>query len=366
MKKYISIMMAIMIWCSMCLAGPAYEAANSQTQTSRETGQYYDDFRIEVPPVNSSDTQLHETYAVIGGSIYNFAPDEKISVVLDGNEIEFDQPPIIIDDRTMVPLRAIFEALGAKVYWDGDTQTVTSVKDDVTVMLTIGLYEFYRNGVVIPLDVPGMIINDRTLVPVRAVSEAFSCQVNWDGATKTVDISYDNGSDTSDILWQYAKENLSVLYQDDYTGKRTYTDVRFLLADVSGDNEPELLAVGVNDNYMGYLEIYRYENGSVVKILSDYFGAAQGRLMDLVRYNGGVRVYYEHTSSATGFRVMLMRYENGEWVEDYNSYQDIDLINGLKHNGYVVNGEYVSEETYNADKGNMANNTLTLSDFAGI
>ena len=122
-------------------------------------------------------------------------PDEAIieapaiNVLLNGQTIAFDQPPIIIDGRTLVPLRAIFEALGATVDWDGNTQTVTATRDNIVIKITIGDNKLYVNNNVTVLDVPAQIVNDRTLVPVRAVSEAFGCNVDWDGDTQTVIIT---------------------------------------------------------------------------------------------------------------------------------------------------------------------------------
>ncbi|MGN0163294.1 MAG: stalk domain-containing protein [Candidatus Ornithomonoglobus sp.] len=112
-----------------------------------------------------------------------------ISVRLNGKLIEFDQPPVIRNERTLVPLRAIFEALGAEVYWDEATQRVTSVAGKTTVALKIGSNMLYVNTREITMDVPAQLINGRTLVPVRAVSEAFGCSVDWDAEAKTVIIT---------------------------------------------------------------------------------------------------------------------------------------------------------------------------------
>ncbi len=113
----------------------------------------------------------------------------EIQVLVNDVPVVFDQPPIIKNDRTLVPLRAIFEALGAEVTWDETTRTVYSQKDDTTAALTIDSDKLVVNGTARPLDVPAVIINNRTLVPVRAVSEAFSCNVSWNGETRTVAIS---------------------------------------------------------------------------------------------------------------------------------------------------------------------------------
>ena len=112
-----------------------------------------------------------------------------ISILLDDEYLELDQPPVIVNGRTLVPLRAIFEALGATVEWDGSTQTVTSTLKGTTLKLTIGSNVLYKNGTPITLDVPAQLINNRTMVPVRAVSEAFGANVKWDGDTRTVYIS---------------------------------------------------------------------------------------------------------------------------------------------------------------------------------
>lgn len=112
--------------------------------------------------------------------------EREIVVTINGNPVSFDQPPVMQNDRTLVPLRAIFEALGGSVEWEDSTQTVTSVRGSTTVKLTIGSNLLYVNGTPIELDVPAQLIGGRTLVPVRAVAESFRCHVDWDDETQTV------------------------------------------------------------------------------------------------------------------------------------------------------------------------------------
>lgn len=114
---------------------------------------------------------------------------KNISVVLNGNMIAFDQPPVIENGRTLVPLRAIFEALGANVEWNAATQTVTSTKGNTTISMTIGKKEMYKNNKLIKLDVPPQLVSNRTLVPVRAVAEGFDCKVDWDETNRKVIIT---------------------------------------------------------------------------------------------------------------------------------------------------------------------------------
>jgi len=115
--------------------------------------------------------------------------DDGIKVTIDGKAQTYDVMPVIVDSRTLVPMRGIFEALGAEIAWDDATKTVTGKKGDVTVELQIGNTVAKLNGKDITLDVPATIVSDRTMVPVRFISESLGCSVDWIGDTKTVVIS---------------------------------------------------------------------------------------------------------------------------------------------------------------------------------
>ncbi len=143
-------------------------------------------------------TSIPETLTLYGNKdsyIEGFAKQNNIpfrrliKASLNGENIKFDQPLIIKDGRTLVPLRAIFEALNANVDWDDKTKTITAKKEDIIISLQIGSNILNKNGEQIILDVPAMIFTERTLVPLRAVSECFGAAVNWDAETETVSIS---------------------------------------------------------------------------------------------------------------------------------------------------------------------------------
>ncbi len=111
-------------------------------------------------------------------------------VVVNGQEVTFpDQKPIIEDGRTLVPARGVFEALGATVSWDGNTSTAVIKTDSKDIAITIGQRHIVVNAKRIPIDVPAKIINGRTMIPLRAVAEALECEVGWDGATYTATIN---------------------------------------------------------------------------------------------------------------------------------------------------------------------------------
>ena len=109
-----------------------------------------------------------------------------VTVTYNGEMIMFDQKPVIEEGRTLVPLRAIFEKLGAEIDWNGETSTVTATKDGTTISLTINNTTATKNGEAISLDVPAKIINGRTLVPVRFISDCFGVNVEWDGNARRV------------------------------------------------------------------------------------------------------------------------------------------------------------------------------------
>lgn len=120
---------------------------------------------------------------------------QEVTVLLNGEKLEFDVPPQIIDDRTMVPLRTIFEAFDALVEWIEADQMILASYDSKLLSMVIGQQEFVLTDAatgekaVIQLDVPAQIVNDRTLVPLRAIAESLSAEVNWNEADQTVSIT---------------------------------------------------------------------------------------------------------------------------------------------------------------------------------
>jgi hypothetical protein len=112
-----------------------------------------------------------------------------VDLYVDTQKIDTDTPPTIIDGRTLVPVRAIFESIGATVSWDAATSTATGIKEDITVVIQINNTIAYVNSEAKELDVPAQLINDRTMVPARFVSESMGCDVTWYGETGTVAVA---------------------------------------------------------------------------------------------------------------------------------------------------------------------------------
>lgn len=132
---------------------------------------------------------------IMATSITGFAYGENnqngIQVMLDGKPLSFDVDPVIYQDRALVPFRKIFEELDVNVQWNNETRSVIAKSDDVSIELSIDNDVAIINGQEVKLDVPAKIYDDRTMVPVRIVSEALGCTVDWVNSSRTVIIDTD-------------------------------------------------------------------------------------------------------------------------------------------------------------------------------
>ncbi len=204
-KKIIFITVAVFVFLSFPLGKTAFSAqfanVNGGTANVRSgPGTTYSVITqlspgTQVEILEKSEEWTQVKYGTLSGWINNSLLAIQKSntvvpqVVLDGNKLQFDVDPVIENGRTLVPLRAIFEALGATVDWDDSTRTVTASKGSTKIVLTIGSNQATVNGKVYTLEVPARIINNRTLVPLRFIGEAFEEQVDWDGSTSTITIT---------------------------------------------------------------------------------------------------------------------------------------------------------------------------------
>ncbi len=118
--------------------------------------------------------------------IPNMYTDGRIRVKIDSDIIGFDSEPFLENDRTFVPMRKIFEKLGATIEWDDTTQTVTGTKGDTVVKLTIGNPVATVNGTEVTLDAVPQLRNSRTMIPLRFVAEALGCKVDWSDSNNLV------------------------------------------------------------------------------------------------------------------------------------------------------------------------------------
>ena len=121
--------------------------------------------------------------------------EEPITVKINGAVLESDVPAKLVNDRTMLPMRAVFEALGATVTWIAEDQLVLAIRENTLITMQIGSQNMSisKDGQdsQLVLDAVPFVTNDRTMVPVRAVAEALSAKVDWVEKTNTVVITDD-------------------------------------------------------------------------------------------------------------------------------------------------------------------------------
>ncbi len=161
--------------------------------------------------VSSNSTTLGETYGytnleqtvkkygVVNVAINNYTnidgtsnSAKTISVILNENELTFNQPPYIENGTTMVPMRAIFEALGSTVNFDANTKTITASKNNTTISLTLGSDKAYINSIQKQLGTRVKSLNGTSMVPLRFISEAFGAEVSYNGIDKIITITLKN------------------------------------------------------------------------------------------------------------------------------------------------------------------------------
>lgn len=158
--------------------------ADGSTKTSLSMSREYKDDKLKLTLTSKKNSVLVLSLPASGAG-------KGISVVVNGSAVSFsadDGIPFVEDGHTYVPLRAVAEAYGATVGYNGDTQDAVIEKDGVTVKVPIGDNFVYRNGEKVKNDAPAKIANNRTYLPIRIVMELLGAKVGWDGATSTVTV----------------------------------------------------------------------------------------------------------------------------------------------------------------------------------
>lgn len=136
--------------------------------------------------------------------------DTDVSIFIDGEILEMDTKPIIVNDRTLVPIRAISEKMNYTVGWDEEHELVSITNNQNIIFLKIGSRLLHVNDVEHEIDVAPLIHESRTYVPLRFVTETLNCNVDWDGETYSVLIS-SNGLVKYNV---FQDENIEFSYPD--------------------------------------------------------------------------------------------------------------------------------------------------------
>ena len=115
-----------------------------------------------------------------------FCGEYPVSLEIDGIAVESDVPPVIIKERTLIPARAVFEKMGGVVSWNEDARVVEITMGTSNVKLTIDSNVAFVNGQQVAMEVPALIVRDRTVIPIRFAAESLACTVGWNPDTRTV------------------------------------------------------------------------------------------------------------------------------------------------------------------------------------
>lgn len=185
-----------------------------------------------------------------------------------------------------------------------------------------------------------------------------------DFKNNTIQLSKDGYvyADPDAALKDFAKNNVKSVVNEEIN--IAYTNVKFKIADVTGDGVNDLLALGIEDDgTAAQIEVYSNQNGKIQSIFNSHCGAYNGGYIIVTPYNGRLYMCGCSYSSSTGFNKNLLKYENGDWNIEYSCKTVFDWETG-NIVGYDVNGTFVSETEYeNFDK-SLEENALTSADFS--
>lgn len=193
------------------------------------------------------------------------AASDPITITLDGKTVSTDADPIIVQNRTLVPVSSIVSALGGTSSWDQDSHTATFVKESTTVKVTIGSTTATVNGTKKTMDVAPQLVKvdnkggARTMVPLRFISEGFGYDVDWDNPTRTVIIKSPSSGNTSteasytiSATKVYSGQKISSDSSNTYTNI-TITSTTFLKSYTSGTwlSNPYRYYIDFKDSKLG-------------------------------------------------------------------------------------------------------------------
>lgn len=258
-----------------------------------------------------------------------------VTVKLNGNFLSFDQPPIIENGRTLVPFRVILEAMGAEINWDSATKTITCTKDAKTVILTVGSTNIIVNNVSKTIDVPAKIVNDRTLIPLRAVSENFDAEVNWDNderlVTITSSVSTEQSTTSQSITEQSATE--TVITNNSLSNTSTNTEA---------DNNKYIYTYN-NANNLGTAYIYCGSNLTSLFFNSSVLSKEDFEALKTVVYD--FNLLYAETEDLLSDIYKPDTEKNTPYIEKYNALSD-ELEKIAKNSGIT----FANKKTLSLDE----------------
>ena len=281
--------------------------------------------------------------------------EKVISLEIDGTVIRTEVPPTVIGGRTMVPVRDIFEACGAKVNWDANTKTITGEKGNTTVVMQIDSNMLFINEKVTEMDATPVIIDGRTLAPARYVAESFGGIVDWDAENKVVMIDV---ADDDEEITETTTEATTVTEETTEATTVTETTTETTTTATTTEAVPSDLIVStvrsdiqkaVGTYSLGSYETAGKFKATVVKQTTDNWTSMASTAIDK-KYVNSSRVFFNRISVCykaiddiygnknygkrlSDLRALMADYKKqaNEIVDEYLKTRDINEINNLSN-----------------------------------
>ena len=306
------------------------------TSTPAMAGRYYQDYYY------GSTMDFAEIYwdnGVESNTIF-----QPITIHVDGAYLPTETNPTIIDGRTLIPMRAAGEALGATIDWDPATLTATAIKNEKTVCFTLNNNTYLINGEQQSTDTAPILIMNRTMLPLRAFAEAFDAQVNWHQDTYDVSINTD-ATDTSAPNVPSASSTAQKFIQkyyvqsdptDPYVGswRRVYSFPNY-------DD---------GNNYESYMFISKTANGYNIidmQVTVSHVGTPDG--VDIIKSSATI----DTTDSFVEHFTNELLYYNGPYLGPINTHA-LDAYryytvsaNSMSQTGHMEDGQYTAIDSDN-------------------
>lgn len=222
---------------------------------------------------------------------------EEIKLCINSRELtDLTMPPIIFDGYSVVPAREVFEAFGANVLWIKDTEQVKITHENTEVLLTINSNTAKVNGVDCKMQIPAKIINNKTMIPLRFVSEAINKEVKWDSATRVAnicDVMITTTEATTQTTTQATTQATTVqtTVKPTTTQTTTYEDVMVNAVRVNSSTNADTVVIDTSGRAKASTVLSQNKDLLTIDIENATLKGSRGDIQKGTYFNGGF--YYQ-------------------------------------------------------------------------
>lgn len=273
-----------------------------------------------------------------------YAPLANNAIRMVVNNKELSATGVSIDGRTLIPLRALGEALGAKVDWNAakqeiriekmlyqaDSRGITSESNRIIIM-NVGSKQILKNGTGQDIDVAPQIINGSTMVPVRAVTDFLEATVNWDDASRTVTVQASMATTAEGALKE--QQNQQIGFGNAIANR---------LAEIDRQSEIDRARYRAENRPKGEMEAWGY---SIASISTNKNPKAPSYGLKFLFYSNGAYADEETDLNQAEFRLSVVNKDSG--VEEYSTeFKYAELEKWSDYRKLVIPQQYLDEDTY--------------------